>query len=196
MAIGLSDEALVERTLGGDEEAFAALYDRYRGPVFATAYRIIQGTEAARDATQEIFIKMYRSLRSWDVGKAKFSTWLYRLAANHAIDCWRERRRRGETQIPDEAPDAEGLIRQSRMADAIRSPYEAAEQVERVDEIRRRIDMLPHLQKKVFVLRYFSELKLEEIAEIEDCSLGTVKTSLFRATQTLRRALLKGGDRR
>jgi RNA polymerase sigma-70 factor, ECF subfamily len=196
MAIGLSDEALVERTLGGDEEGFATLYDRYRGPVFATAYRIIQGTEAARDATQEIFIKMYRSLRSWNPEKAKFSTWLYRLAANHAIDCWRERRRRGETQIPDEAPDAESLVRQSRLAEAIRSPYEAAERGERVDEVRRRIDMLPDLQKKVFVLRYFGELKLEEIAEVESCSLGTVKTSLFRATQTLRRALLKGGDRR
>jgi RNA polymerase sigma-70 factor (ECF subfamily) len=196
MAMGLSDEALVERTLDGDERAFAELYDRYRGPVFSTAYRIIQGAESARDATQEIFIKLYRSLRSWNPEKAKFSTWLYRLAANHAIDCWRERRRRGETQIPDGAPDAETLVRQSRLADAIRSPYDAAEQGERVDEVRRRVDMLPELQKKVFVLRYFAELKLEEIAEIESCSLGTVKTSLFRATQTLRRALVKGGSRR
>ena len=196
MATALSDEALVERTLGGDEEAFAALYERYRGPVYATAYRIIQGTEPARDATQEIFIKLYRSLGSWNPGKSKFSTWLYRLAANHAIDCWRERRRRGESQMPDEQPEAESLVRQSRFADAIHSPYEAAEQGERVDEIRRRIDLLPDLQKKVFVLRYFGELKLEEIAEIESCSLGTVKTSLFRATQGLRRALLRGGSRR
>jgi deoxyxylulose-5-phosphate synthase len=88
------DEDLVEGTLGGDENAFSQLYERYRQPVYATAYRIIQSAEDARDATQEVFVKLYRSLRSWNPRKASFSTWIYRLASNHAIDCWRARNRK------------------------------------------------------------------------------------------------------
>jgi len=184
-----TDQDLIERTLGGDEHAFSELYDRYRRQVFATACRILQDSEAAMDATQEIFVKMLRSLSSWDSEKAKFSTWLYRLAANHAIDCWRHRQRRGESQLPEGRQET--YDPRERLRDAIRSPYSEVEARARVECVRRFVDDLPELQKKVFVLRYFQELKLEEIAEMENCSLGTVKTSLFRATQTVRKRLRK-----
>lgn len=187
MISSLSDEELVESTLGGEENAFSQLYDRYRRPVYATVYRIIQHAEEAQDATQEIFVKIYRSLHSWDSRKAKFSTWLYRLAANHAIDCWRTRYRRAEEQMPEDS--GEKAMRESPLGEAIRSPYHEVESREKVDEIRQCVDSLPDLQKKVFVLRYFQELKLEEIAAMESCSLGTIKTSLFRATQSVRRSL-------
>jgi len=114
-----TDEELVSRTIGGEEDAFSQLYDRYRRPVFATAYRIIQDSEEAQDATQEIFIKIYRSLRQWNPGKAKFSTWLYRLACNQAIDSWRRRQRRSESQFPE---GSEGHFRNSVIEEAIRSP--------------------------------------------------------------------------
>ncbi len=187
MTSSITDEDLVEGTLGGEEDAFSRLYDRYRRPVYSTAYRIIQNPEEAQDATQEIFIKLYRSLRSWNPDKAKFSTWLYKLAANHAIDRWRVRHRRPESQVPAEG--AEKALRESPLGEAIRSPYHEFESREKVDEVRRCVDALPELQKKVFILRYFQELKLEEIADMESCSLGTVKTSLFRATHAVRRAL-------
>ena len=187
MTSAASDEDLVEGTLGGDEHAFTQLYDRYRNPVYSTAYRIIQNPEEAQDAAQEIFIKLYRSLPVWKREKAKFSTWLYRLAANHAIDCWRARRRRAESQISGGSDDNE--YGEYQLGEAIRSPYQEVAGREQVDEIRRCVDFLPELQKKVFVLRYFNELKLEEIADLEECSLGTVKTSLFRGTQTIRKVL-------
>ena len=187
MTSTISDEDLVESTLGGDEHAFSQLYERYRLPVYATACRIIQSAEDARDATQEIFVKLYRSLRSWNPGKASFSTWIYRLAANHAIDCWRARRRRRESQGPDESE--ERIAREYPLAEAIRSPYREVEGKQQLDAVRRCVDSLPELQKKVFVLRYFQELKLEQIAEMENCSLGTVKTSLFRATHAVRRVM-------
>ena len=177
-----SDEDLVERTLEGEEDAFSQLYDRYRGAVYATAYRITQNPEEAQDATQEIFIKLYRSLSGWDASKAKFSTWLYRLAANHAIDCWRSRRRRAESPLESDEY-LSSVVAGSQQRDL--------EHQEKVEEIRRCVSTLPDLQKKVFVLRYFQELKLEEIAKLEKCSLGTIKTSLFRATQAVRRRLRK-----
>jgi len=185
-----SDEDLVHRTLGGGEEAFSLLYDRYRQRIYATVYRIIQDAAEAQDATQEVFIKLYRSLSDWNPQRAKFSTWLYRLAANHAIDCWRTRRRRRESQ-PLEEGDREALPALS-VGDAILSPLGALEKRETLDQVRRCVDELPELQKKVFLLRYFQELKLEEIADMEDCSLGTVKTSLFRATHAVRRAVRRG----
>ncbi len=184
MTSSISDEDLVESALGGEENAFSQLYDRYRRPVYSTVWRIVQDAGTAQDATQEVFVKLYRSLRSWNPRKAKFSTWLYRLAANHAIDCWRGRRRHSESQLPDES---DGRI--TPLGEAIQSPYHQVEHREAVDEIRRCVDALPDLQKKVFILRYFEELKLEEIADMESCSLGTVKTSLFRATHAVRRSV-------
>ena len=186
-----SDEDLVSKIVGGEEEAFSQLYDRYRQRVYATVYRVIQDAAEAQDATQEVFIKIYRSISDWDAKKAKFSTWLYRLAANHAIDCWRIRRRRHETQ-PAEVPDRESLPDRT-IRDAILTPFGALEKKESIAQIRSCVDNLPELQKKVFLLRYFQELKLEEIAEMEECSLGTVKTSLFRATHSVRRALRRAG---
>jgi RNA polymerase sigma-70 factor, ECF subfamily len=187
----LSDEDLVEDILGGVEDAFSQLYDRYRRTVYAIASRIIQNSEEAHDATQEIFIKVYRSLGTFDRRKSRFYSWICRLAANHAIDCWRIRRRRAETQYP--ADSGEPPLRMPALADAIRSPYGEVEKREKVQEIWRCVDALPELQKKVFILRFFQELKLEEIAEMENCSLGTVKTSLFRATHAVRRAVKRMG---
>jgi RNA polymerase sigma-70 factor, ECF subfamily len=191
MASPQSDEDLVEKTLDGEEEAFSQLYDRYRQKVFGTVYRIVQDASDAQDATQEVFIKLYRYMSDWNPRKARFSTWLYRLAANHAIDCWRLRRRRHESQ-PAETPDREASPEKT-IDDAILTPFGELERKESIERIRNCVDDLPELQKKVFLLRYFQDLKLEEIAEMEECSLGTVKTSLFRATHAVRRALRRAG---
>ena len=189
-----SDDDLVANILGGDEDAFSQLYDRYRSRIYSTAYRIIQDAGEAQDATQEIFVKLYRSLPEWNPRKAKFSTWVYRLAANHAIDCWRGRRRRLESLSSNSSDDEE--FRERQIPDAILTPLSALEEREIIDQIQSCVNELPDLQKKVFLLRYFQDLKLEEIARMEDCSLGTVKTSLFRATHAVRRAVRKAGGRR
>ncbi len=191
MTTSLSDEELAGRALRKDEGAFSELYERYRRPIYSIAFRIIQDRQDAQDATQEIFVKLFRSLASWDPAKARFATWLYRLAANHSIDWWRLSRRRRELQMPEDGPEKDGWSLSLR--DAIRSPYREIENREKVEKIRGCVDALPELQKKVFVLRYFHDLKLEEIAWMEGCSLGTVKTSLFRATQAIRKAVRRSG---
>jgi len=191
MVTSQSDADLVEKILDGDEDAFSRLYDAYHPRVYATAYRIVQDMAEAQDATQEIFIKLYRSLADWDSRKAKFSTWLYRMAVNHAIDCWRTRQRRPQSS-QDPASDREALPEHT-LGEAILTPFSALEKRESIDRIRSCVAELPELQKKVFMLRYFHEMKLEEIADMEDCSLGTIKTSLFRATHAVRRAVRRAG---
>ena len=182
----LSDEKLVRNALGGDESAFSQLFDGYRQLVYSTAYRFLQNVEEAQDATQEIFIKIFRSLQNWDSGKSKFSTWIYQIAANHSIDSWRSRKRRAEFQLDE---NIERILREQAMSAPGRSPFIEMDQKESIALLRKCIDSLPDLQKKIFILRYFQDLKLIEIAEVENCNIGTVKTSLYRATKTVRKSL-------
>jgi RNA polymerase sigma-70 factor (ECF subfamily) len=189
-----SDEELVERTLRGEDDAFRLLYERYRRRVFATVRRIMRDTEDAKDAMQEIFVKVYRALSGWDPRRARFSTWLYRLAANHAIDSWRMGRRR--TELPWEDMQGTGewrLPARVRFARGGEHPDRALEREERLREIRRHVEDLPPLQRKVFVLRHFHGYKLHEIAAVEGHKLATVKTSLYRATHLIRRKLAAPG---
>jgi RNA polymerase sigma-70 factor (ECF subfamily) len=183
----LSDEKLVKNALRGDESAFSQLYDRYHRLVYSAAYRFLQNAGEAQDATQEIFIKLYRTLQNWNSSKSHFHIWAYRIAVNHAIDCWRSRNYRAESQLDENT--VEYILREQSIGGAARSPFCEMEQKEGVALLKQCVDSLPDLQKKIFILRYFQDLKLVEIAEIGNCSLGTVKSSLFRATQTVRKLL-------
>jgi RNA polymerase sigma-70 factor (ECF subfamily) len=183
----IPDEELVKRSLKGEEDAFRRLYERYRRPIYAAVCRIILDPEEARDATQEIFITIYRSLALWSPRRARFSPWIYRVATNRAIDHWRIRRRRAELQLTESSQT------QSTSASfcwgRIRPVDGALEQKERAAEVRHFLKELPQPQRRFFVLRYCDGLKLREIAEQEGYKLGTVKSSLHRATKIMRRKL-------
>lgn len=188
----LPDECLVKAILDGDENAFAQLYERYRAVIYSAAFQIIQDSEEAQDATQEVFIKLYQSLHQWNVQKSKLSTWIYRLAANHSINCCRVRFRRAECQLSEN--NAEYIFRLNATDHSACSAFKAIKNKEEISLVRHCMERLPDLQKKAFIGRYFQELKLVEIAEMECCNLGTVKSSLYRATHFVRRVLLKSKD--
>lgn len=183
-----TDEGLVKSVLRGDQVAFSQLFERYRRPIYSAAYRIIKNPEDAKDATQEIAFKLYRSLHQWDIQKSKLSTWIYKMAVNHSIDCHRVRRRRKESQLPD---DSDQDSRFDIPDCSAPSPLNEIENKEQVEEVLQYAGTLPDRQRQIFVGRYFDERKLEEIAEMEHCSLGTVKSSLHRATQAVRHFLRK-----
>lgn len=96
------DKDLVQRCRDGEEEAFSELYRRYRCRVLSAAYRILRDVQEAQDATQEIFLKVHRALPGWDPERSRLSTWLYRLASNHAVDRWRSQSRRRKTFSADQ----------------------------------------------------------------------------------------------
>ncbi len=184
IALPLPDEDLVRRCRRGEEDAFSQLYQRYRRPVLSTAYRIIRNQEDAQEATQEIFLKVYRSLADWNPERSKLSTWLYRLAANHAIDRWRAERRRLRRETVTDPTDV--VFRRLPSADRRTGPHAALERKELTAEIRRSARCLPGLQRRLFLLRHFCGFGLEEIARMEGRSLGTVKGLLFRASRAVR----------
>jgi len=188
-----SDEELVEKSLCGEEDAFRRLYERYRRLIYLAVWRITLDAEESRDATQEIFITVYRSLAMYNPRRGRFSSWIYRVGTNRAIDYWRTRRRRAET------PLAETSKAQSKGAlfcrTGARTMERILEQKERAAEVRRFLEELPQPQRRFFILRYYDGLKLREIAEKEGYKLGTVKSSLHKATRAVRSKLKKRGVR-
>ncbi len=189
----LPDEVLVRLCRQGEADAFTLIYDRYRRRVLQTAHRIIRDPEDARDATQEIFLKAYLSLRQWNSDKARLSTWLYRLATNHAIDCWRSRRRRARTESADEMREDGSAF--EFVADAIEAPDRELERKELRSQFDRCLSRLPELQRRMFMLRHYYGLSLAEIARREGRSLATVKGSLYRATHAVGRNLCRAARR-
>ena len=183
-----SDESLVRIFLAGNEDAFTELHERYRLRIYSLAFQIIRNPAEAQDATQEIFIKLYRTLDRWKVQKSKLSTWIHRLAVNHSIDHWRSRSRRAESQLFGDNGDL--VVQVNRTSNSACSPFIAARNREEISLIRGYIKKLPDLQKKTFIGRYFKELKLVEIAELENCNISAVKSALYRATHAVRRFLL------
>jgi RNA polymerase sigma-70 factor (ECF subfamily) len=180
----IPDEELVQRSLRGEGDAFRRLYERYRRPIYVAVYRIVLDPEDARDATQEVFITVYRSLALFDSRRARFFPWIYRVATNRAIDYWRIRRRRAEVPVSDtyHRGAAAGC-------DSMRAMERILEHKERAAEVRRFLEELPQPQRRFFILRYYDGLKLREIAEKEGHKLGTVKSSLHKATKAMRHKL-------
>ncbi len=183
------DEELIERSLRGEADAFGRLYERYRRPIYFAVCRIIVDPEEARDATQEIFIAVYRSLALYDSRRAGFFSWIHRVATNRAIDYWRLRRRRSEVPFSE---TSETALKRAMICRRSGWTIERMfEQKQRAAEVGRFLKELPQPQRRFFVLRYYEGLKLREIAEKEGYKLGTVKSSLHKATRAMRRKLKK-----
>ena len=166
----------------GDAEAFAELVDMLQDRLYRVAYRVVGDAEAALDAVQDTFVKIHRSIGSWD-GESRFTAWSYRVVTNVAIDGLR---RRGREQRAWEGRAAEQPLIQGDDTDAGLVAEERRELVARVNEA---IEELPPGQRAIVALRHYEGLSLKEIAEARGCALGTVKSTLHQAFRSLRRSL-------
>lgn len=167
-----NDWDLVRAHLAGDPDAFRRLYEKYGDKVFASAYRIVGEYHAAADLSQEIFVKIYHELGSFKF-QSKFSTWLFRVTVNHAINKANEVRRhtRIREKIGVEGRGDPGGTREGRPLD---------------EGVHQAIQALSPKLRGIVSLRYLDGLSYEEIAEVLELSLGTVKSRLFLAHETLR----------
>lgn len=169
---GGDDAELVRRHLSGDPDAFRLLYEKYGEKVFASAYRIVGEIHTAADLAQEIFVKIHGELRNFKC-ESKFSTWLFRVTVNHALNKAGEtsRHARIEERIARDGRGEPGRTKEGRPID---------------DEIQQAIQNLSPKLRSIISLRYLEGLSYGEIAEILDLSMGTVKSRLFLAHETLR----------
>jgi RNA polymerase sigma-70 factor (ECF subfamily) len=179
-----TDEAVVARVLSGDEDRFALLVRRYQTRVHAHVSKMIGHREDALDLSQEIFLKVFQALPRFNP-EYKFSTWLFRIAGNAAIDHLRKKRPR---TVPLEVPDPEGQGRVSspEYSSSDLDPFDMLRNMERGRAISRAIADLPIEFRELIALRHFAGLSYEEIAEVKEMPLGTVKNKLFRARAVLK----------
>ena len=181
------DQELVRRVLTGEESLFGVLVRRYQARVVAHVARMVGSREDALDLAQEIFLKVFQALDRYNP-EFKFSTWLFRIAGNAAIDHLRKRRPR---TVPLEIADPEsrtGISAIEHESPGL-DPYGELRNVERREAISRAIADLPLEFRELITLRHFGGLSYEEIARLKNMPLGTVKNKLFRARVVLKERL-------
>ncbi len=177
------DAELVRLVLKGEEVHFETLVARYQTRLFRFIARFTNDAEDARDVTQDVFLKVYGALDTFDP-RYRFSTWLFRIAGNAAID--HLRRRRGRTLPLELREDEEGEGRSLEPRETRPDPLEDLTSRRRRRAIDEAIAKLPDDYRELISLRHYGELPYEEIAELKRMPLGTVKNKLFRARQALR----------
>jgi len=181
-----SDKEIIDRALSGDQRAYSDLVNKYRDLIFNLIYRMIGNREEAEDLVQEVFIKAFTALSTFNEQYA-FSTWLYKIAVNHCIDALRKKKLRTlpldkpisfkdkelKREYPDLSPGPEGKLLSE----------------ERAEIVQKAIHSLPEKYRTVILLRHTEEKSYEEISAILNIPLGTVKARLFRARELLKKKL-------
>ncbi|HTQ62386.1 MAG TPA: sigma-70 family RNA polymerase sigma factor [Candidatus Solibacter sp.] len=183
-----SDVQLMLDVKAGDEQSFELLLQRYRTPLVNFLYRMVRVREEAEDLAQEVFLRVYRARKDY-VPSAKFTTWLFRIATNLALNSVRDNRHQ-RMEISLDAPvtvDAEdGDEKVLDVAEKNPNIEQHLLEEARKKMIRHAIDKLPEKQRAAVLLHKYQELDYGDIARILECSESALKSLLFRAYETLR----------
>jgi RNA polymerase sigma-70 factor (ECF subfamily) len=194
-AIGITteDAALVADLKAGSEEAFSVLIAQYHQPLYSLIARSLTDPADAADITQEVFIKVFRSIRKFN-GDASLRTWLYRIALHEASNQrrWWSRHKRQEITIdtPCEMGDDSDFTLSDTLADQSESPFDRFAQGEIKEKVECALRQIPDVFRAVVVLREIEGFAYEEIAEILEINIGTVKSRLTRGRSALRALLI------
>ncbi|MBA3615287.1 MAG: sigma-70 family RNA polymerase sigma factor [Actinomycetota bacterium] len=181
MVTNEGDEALVRRMARGDERALSELYDRYSRPVYTTGLRLLGDAQLAEEVVQDSFTSVWQKAASFDPERASFSTWLYRIARNRAVDMGRRRRVRPPAAEEDPSRPAIG------------GP-QPEEQINGWD-VARALSQIPQQHREVLVLSYFEGLSQREISHRISVPLGTVKSRTTAALKRLHQAMTNPAPR-
>ncbi len=186
--VALDENELIHRCQKGDLAAFDDLVRLYEKKVYNLAYRMSGNHDDANDLSQEAFLRVFQSLKDFR-GQSSFSTWLYRVVSNVCLDELRQRGRRPTISIDEPVSSDKGETMQRQLADTAPPPDELAERREVREVVQSCIEELSEEYRVVIVLRDLQDLSYQEIAEVLDCSLGTVKSRLNRARLALKERL-------
>jgi RNA polymerase sigma-70 factor, ECF subfamily len=183
-----SDAEIMLRVKAGDQSAFDYLVQKYRRPLVSFMYRMARNAGVAEDLAQEVFLRVYRSRESYEAS-AKFTTWLYRIATNLAVNHARDtRHERPEVTVSlDEPDDDTGTT--FELPDEALTAEQAMVQRERTLAIRRKVEALPEQQKLAVIMHKYQQMDYKQIADVLKKSESATKSLLFRAYETLREQL-------
>jgi RNA polymerase sigma-70 factor, ECF subfamily len=192
-AMTRTDVQLMLDVKAGDDSSFDFLLQRYRSPLVNFLYRMVRDTGTAEDLAQEVFLRVYRARKQY-TPSAKFTTWLFRIATNLALNSVRDSRHQRMSVSLDAPVDGEDAAPMELPAREMRVDQKMIER-DKTDFIRRAVWALPEKQRAAVLLHKYEEMDYAEIAKILDCSESALKSLLFRAYETLRVQLapLAGG---
>jgi RNA polymerase sigma-70 factor (ECF subfamily) len=195
--ISESDAIAVERTLAGDRDAYRVLVERHSRNVFRLAYRMTGNQQDAEEIVQEAFLRAYQKLSQF-ASRANFGTWVYRIAANYAIDRMRQKKSEdaNRAQPARETDDGAELDLMSTVPDTAPSPERLAQSGQLAVEMRRALTQLSPAERTAFVMRHWGGSGIEEIAEALKSSTSAAKNTVFRSVQKLRKSLEPFVERR
>jgi RNA polymerase sigma-70 factor (ECF subfamily) len=179
--VNLDETILISRCQKGDQDALKEIFDQYHQKVYRVAYGVVREREEALDIVQEVFIKLYRSIRNFK-GKSKFYTYLYRMAMNTAIDHSRKMKKSPFLSL-DEMEGFQPTEREEK------DPDHTFLRKELKERIKGALEKLPIDQKKALIFREVEGLSYQEMAESMDCSVGTVMSRLHYARKRIRELL-------
>jgi RNA polymerase sigma-70 factor (ECF subfamily) len=180
-----TDVQLMLDVKAGDEASFDFLLQKYRTPLVHFLFRMVRDQATAEDLAQEVFLRVYRARKQYSPS-AKFTTWMFRIATNLALNSVRDNRyRKMETSIDAPQSNEEENVPRDLPAREMRIDEHLVEQI-RVDMIRRAVASLPEKQRVAVLLHKYEEMDYSEIAKVLDCSESALKSLLFRAYETLR----------
>ena len=180
------DDVLVKRAIGGDEQAYKELVEKYQRALYFHILKMIKDREQVNDLVQEAFVKAFDNLNTYSTNYA-FSTWLYRIATNHTIDYLRKKKLK-TLSIDDPVKTKDGKM-EMQLPDESASTDRNIIRKQRQKIVRQAIENLPEKYRKVIELRHMEEKSYQEIADVLDSPLGTVKAHIFRARELLYKEL-------
>ncbi|WP_430117230.1 RNA polymerase sigma factor [Neobacillus rhizosphaerae] len=173
----MSDTALIEKVLEGNEHAFRLLVEKYSNDVFRTVFAVLRDQKEAEDAAQEVFMKIYTSLSQYE--NQGFKTWMTRIAVNHAIDVKRKQARRREEVVDALEQQALGTPRDSIEKEIIENDQRKL--------VRKRLDELPENYREVIYGFYIAEKSYQQMAEEQKVQVKTIETKLYRARSWMKK---------
>lgn len=181
-----TDVQLMLDVKAGDEASFELLLRKYRTPLVNFLYRMVRDTAVAEDLAQEVFLRVYRAREEY-APSAKFTTWMFRIATNLALNSVRDNRRRQmEISMDQPAKSGEEEARAMEVPDRAPSVEQQLVARSRAEMILKAIHALPEKQRAAVLLHKYQELDYDEIARVLECSESALKSLLFRAYETLR----------
>ena len=185
----LKEEEIIRGLQGGDDNYFPQLLDLYKNRIFALAYKFTNNYDESQDLSQDIFLKVYRELSSFNF-QSKFSTWIYKVATNTCID-WNKKNKLISLTSIDDINEENGL------SSDYSTPEESVLSLEKHKEIHGIIYKMPNIYKTVIIMYHLNNMSYKEISKALDISDKTVETRLYRARRLLKDELKKiniGGE--
>jgi len=183
-----SDDELIKNTLKGDERAFGLLVDKYKKRIYYLAFRMTHDHDISDELAQESFVRAYQALNRFKPGFS-FYTWIYRICLNLTINFIKRDKATVSSESFDEAALPDSLVTYNDQLERLISSEQAA-------IVKRELEKLPAEQKAVFLLKTYDDMSYEQIADVMECSIGTVMSRLFRARNKLRIVLAEYDSRK